>query len=722
MDILTNGYFPYNEVQPTDKKRIPYIKKCIDFIDGATDSIPESFKSDIRDNRMYVEAIQNTDIYMERYGLSNGLDGELIDYSDLNFSPIGIPRVIFNALYSRLNTINSINRVECRDEQTISLKNDKFIELRTKAKLAEPIKEITGIDIRGEEYVPDTDIELDVYEKMGGISSSVEVVLQELLKEVDAINKYDIYVNPEINYDIICSGFVATSLAFEGDGTIKEEPIDICKLKVVGGSKRDYSDAVAFRYEIKMSAYDIINLFKPEQIDEAYNFELKKREILRYSDNGICKVHVYYWQCYDTYTKAIKEDDSGIKIRSRSNNKTGIKTNVHKWYIASKIDGSDIIFNYGEFPNIVRTICNSTIKKAQCPITILRVKPYSNTINSSIISVIKKFEDMAVMAWLKLQNEIANAKPSGREYNLTAMVGALDLIDFKDIKEALDYAEQTGNIYTAQKDNWDSPSSGAAFRDIRGGISSAFSDYLEIIKFSKEFSHEISGITTIDTGAVQNPRISNYITKGALSGTDKAIVELLETKLFFMQLSAEKKINMLIKLAHPACELSNPYKSQFSQVKGYVLDLIGNTTAIDIGLRVEQDLTDDEQNQLISEMVTLSQNYRDANGNAGITPIELIHFKDMVKNGNAKFAAYMLSVLQEKRRNDKLQEQQVSMQQNAQIQQQSNQMAMQAKQQEDILKQQGNLEKIKLEKDLELRNKMQLNSHNVNQDTNSINP
>lgn len=703
------GYFPYHEVSPTDKKTKDYILKCNNFIDSAKDTISDSFKEEIRKNRLYIEAIQDTDIYMQRYGLSKGINNELIDYSDLNFSPIGIPRVIFNALYSKLNSIHSINRIECRDEFSAALKQDKIIEYRTKAKLAEPIKEITGIDIKGDQYIPENEIELDVYQKMGGMATAVEITLQELLKEVDEQNKYNIFINPEINYEIICSGLPATHKEYAEDGKIIETPIDVTKLKVIGGRKRDYSDASAFRIETQMPTQEIINLLKTSMVRSEYDDIDIAAKLTRANSKDDCsEIYIYYWQCYDTYTKAIKEKDGVKVIRSRSNDKEGIKTNVHKWYKSYRVKGTDIIFNAGELPNTVRTICNTTDKKAQCPITILRVKPYQNSVNTSIISVIKKFEDMAVMAWLKLQNELANAKPSGREYNLTAMANAIDLVDFKDVQESLDYAEQTGNVYTAQKDNWDSPSGGRAFTEIRGGLSGAFTDYMEIIKFCKEFAHEISGITVLETGAVQNPKISNFVTKGAIAGTDKAIVELLETKLFFMQLSGEKKINMILKYGHPNCQIKYPYKTQFSEVKEFIINLIRKSTMVDIGLRIEQDLSEEEQNQLISEMIALSQNYRDGNGNAGITPIELIHFKDMVKNGNSKFAAYMLGVLQEKRQKDRLQEQQISMQQNAETQQQSNQIAINGKLEAENQKLQAQLQKIQLEKDLELRNDMTL--------------
>ncbi|MFN8296745.1 MAG: hypothetical protein U0T69_11150 [Chitinophagales bacterium] len=719
MDLTAkiNGYFPYHEVSPTEKKSFEYILKCNNFIDGAQDSISDGFKKEVRQNRLYVEAIQDTEIYMERFGLKRGLNKEFVDYSDLNFSPIGIPRVIFNALYSKLNSINSINRVECRDEFSATLKQDKIIEFRTKAKLAEPIKEITGIDIKGDEYVPENEIELDVYQRMGGIATAVEITLQELLKEIDEQNKYSMFINPEINYEIICSGLPAIHLEYAEDGKIIETPIDITKLKVLGGSKRDYSDASAFRLETTMPTQEVINLMRSSLLTNDYvDLETSIKRVRAASKDDCSNIHVYYWQCYDTYTKSIKEKNGMRVVRNRDNNKDGIKTNVHKWYKSYRVQGTDVIFNAGEMPNIVRTACNTTEKKAQCPIIILRVKPYRNAVNTSIISVIKKFEDMAVMAWLKLQNELANAKPSGREYNLTAIANAIELVDFKDLDEALDYAEQTGNIYTAQKDSWDQPSGGAAFREIRGGLTGAFSDYMDIIKFTKEFAHEISGITTIDTGAIQNPKISNFVTKGAIAGTDKAIVELLETKLFFLQLSGEKKINMVLKYGHPNCKIPYPYKTQFSEVKEFILNLIRKSTAMDIGLRIEQDLTEDEQNQLISEMIALSQNYRDGNGNAGITPIELIHFKDMVKNGNSKFAAYMLGVLQEKRQKDRLQEQQMSVQQNAQVQQQSNEMAINGKLQAENQKLQGQLEKVKLEKDLELRNEMTLKTAELQQD------
>lgn len=656
---------------------------------------------DILENRRYIGAIQDTTKYMEAYGLNKGINNEFISYTDINFSPIGIPRTIYKAIYKKLNSITGINMIEARDDNSMESKKDILHDLRTKAKLKDALQDITGIDITGGAYVPENDIELDVFAQMGGIALPVEVVLQETLKEVDQVNKFDNEIRPQINNDIICGSLPVVHTYFDESGLIKEEAIDVMSLKIIGGSKRDFSDADGFIVKIKLPAQDVYNAIKEyhgeikegENSDNAVMYDRALQSLKQ--KTGMIDINICYWSAYDHYTKQVKDDG----VKNRSNKKDGLKTKVEKKFQAWNVDGTDIIYNHGPVPNMIRERVLSKYGKAYWPLTVLRVDPIYKEVNSSPISIIKKFEDMAVSAWLKLQNELSNARPSGREYNLTAMKNALELVAFENLQESLDYANKTGDVYTADGNGFDEKPTGPAFRDIKGGLSSAFQEYMAIMDFCVRWSRDIAGTPAIETGAEQNYRVSNFVTKGLLSGSDNAMAELLETKLYLLQILAEKKLNMILRYAHPSSEIDFPYKTELSEVKNYVLENIERGSTVEIGLRVEQDLTTEEIDKLKAELIALSQIPQ----NGGITPIEYLHFTEMLKT-NAKYAAFMLATMQDKRLRQAKQDAADAQAQNAADQANAAQINNEGKANIEAIKGQNKSSHIQQEKDLDLRN------------------
>ncbi len=696
--------FPFNERTPVEKATRKNAVDCVKYLNGQPNRITETYRADILENRKYVDAIQDIGKYMEMYGLKKGIDNQYVNYNDINFSPIGIPRTIYKAIYSKLNSIRAVNRVEARDKNSVAFRKDILFDLRTRAKLKEPIQEITGIDISGGKYIPESDIELDVYASMGGLSLPVEVILQDVLKEVDKVNKFDYELNPQINHDIICAAMSAAHAFYDESGIINEQAIDIMTLKIVGGNKRDYTDADGFVIKKKINAQDVyqcVKSYMPNQPTEELPYAYEQSIENLKNKTGMVEVNICYWQCYDKYNK--KSNEQG-EYRGRSLKKDGDKTTIHKWYTAWNVEGTEIVYNFGPVPNMIRERYLSKYGKAYSPISVLRVDPIYKEINNSTISIIKKFEDMAVSAWLKLQNELSNAKPSGREYNLTKMSAALELVAFNNLQESLDFANKTGDIYTAERDGFDQPASGTAFRDIKGGLSSAFQEYMAIMDFCVRWARDIAGVPALETGAQEDYKKSNFMIQGQMSGANNAILELLETKLYFMQILSEKKLNMILRYAHPSSKIEFPYKTEFSEVKEYVLTNIENLSTIEMGLRVEQEMTEEEINQLKQELLALSQNYRDDNS-AGITPLEYLHLNEMLKE-NPKYATFMLATMQQKRFDKKKQEAQEAQAQNIQAQQQSAMMNNQGKAQVEQVKGQNQLQNSQAQADLDLRNEM----------------
>jgi hypothetical protein len=712
MDNLTKEGFPYNSKSIFDKGKIDYSRECVKYLRTQASRISQVFIEGVHTNRKYVDTIQDQDQLVNQYN-SQTEDG-LVSYVDLDFTPVGISKIIFKAIYDKINSVKNFNMVEARDPNTMAYKKYQLADMRARIK----VSKLVGIDLTGGN-LPDSEMELDVYEKMFGLTTPVETVLQEILKEVDYQNKLEHDVVPMTDYDLIAADIAAIHTFYDENGLIKEEPIDITRLKIFGGKKRDYSDAYAFAISDQINKDDLFSLIEeqyingPEDNKNEYTRSVEEFEATKLKINGLAKegmvdIETFYWVAYDTNVKEVLVKGGEMSIRNRPLTAKGgnmIKKSVHKWYSCVCVSNTTIMYNYGPVKNMIRERYNQKYGKALCPITVIRVSQYNLTIQNSIIFQIRKFDDMATNAWLKLQNELSNAKSSGREYNLQTMANALQYTDFKKVSEMVDYAEKTGTIFGASTDDFNRPNNAPAMREMRGGVSPAFMDYWNIMRQAKDWAHEMSGTPVIDTGGQQDKEISKFATQGMLSGSNKLLRQLIEAKHYLMKTAGEKKLNMILRYAHPANKMPFPYKSEFSDVKKYVLDLIGDMSVIEIGLRIEQDYTEEEKERMINDAITLSQRFRDSTGNDGLSIVEYLNFRELMKD-NAKFAGYYLGVLIDKRKREAQEVAMKQAEQNAQFQQQSAMMNNEGKMAIEQQAGQNEMQTAELKHNLQLRNNL----------------
>ena len=95
------------------------------------------------------------------------------------------------------------------------------------------------------DYTPKTIEELQFYQTIG-YKNSIEVLLEKHIDIINNGNNLKFEINPLINKSLITAGVCCTHVYFGQDNKICEEPISIRDLKVIGGTKRNYSDANAF--------------------------------------------------------------------------------------------------------------------------------------------------------------------------------------------------------------------------------------------------------------------------------------------------------------------------------------------------------------------------------------------------------------------------------------------------------------------------------------------
>jgi hypothetical protein len=134
-----------------------------------------------------------------------------------------------------------------------------------------------------------------------------------------------------------------------------------------------------------------------------------------------------------------KDYSSGQPVNKR---KTVYPSDVHCYYQSKWIPGTDYIFNYGKVPDMGRNPLDP--KYALCPLQIYRVS------ERSLLDRLLPFEEQNMLAWLKMQNAISKAIPSGYSANINSLKNAT--IDGKafPVKHQIELYEQTGRLI------WDS--------------------------------------------------------------------------------------------------------------------------------------------------------------------------------------------------------------------------------------------------------------------------
>jgi hypothetical protein len=694
--------FPYNDTFIKKKEEKDYALKCAISISSMSyNNKIETQKEHYKKNIQYIEALQSNESYTKHLNKNFDILGisNLDIREDINSSPLGIIKLIYKSIYSRIDKINTEICVEGKDVQTLKERDMYLKDIRNRKKLAPIIQDITGIDPSYE--VKDiTDEDIEMLETLG-VPTLYEVLYERLLKTTDEYNELKTDIIPYINNAIICAGFCGTHLYYDSAGMIIEEQILPNSIKVVGGTKQDYSDADCFIITKKINYNELLSYYIKEPLTKEQTDILKT---IKDKDGNIC-VDIIYWSALSFIPKKTIKDEDGEIIGVRQHgvkHKAEYVITIHNWYSCFYIKEINFVFNYGSVKNMPRKKGKNGNILAYCPVTLINTSVVYESDSSPIISVITKFEDMANIAYNKLQNEIANARASGYNINLASLNDAMSML--KDENISLKHADliklklKTGIGIASHKDDFDNPTSQQAFTYEEGGLSKAYSEYVSVINMAIDWCYMFSGTPRVDTGVEQDYKISNYVTAGIMEGADKAVVDLIKAKDLYLLKSAEKKLNMIINI-YDMDYKENPYKSILNELENDYLKNIDMSTR-QLFIKLEKAYTEQEEKQLRAQADLALQSYMQSGGVQGMSQQEYLVFNEMFKE-NKKMANIKLVVVMNRREKQKLAQSEQMQQQNAILQQQSNDQS--ATNEMMLIKAKAEEEKNK--KDLELRNK-----------------
>ena len=622
-------------------------------------------------------------------------------------------------MYSRLNKVDSYTNIELVDEKSKNEQKRYIIELETLLELQGPINEALGADIIGQklksksklkDYTPKTIEELQFYQTIG-YKNSIEVLLEKHIDIINNGNNFKFEINPLINKSLITAGVCCTHVYFGQDNKICEEPISIRDLKVIGGTKRNYSDANAFIIDQKFnvdSFYEMIKnelhtstvseggdiAYHPNILDDTYTMLTNAAD-----KSGILDVKLCYWSTVDEHSMKVMFQDNKVILRNH-NGSSHVKNKIQKWYRAYYIPSIDQVYKYGPIKNMSRKKENGKIGNAYSPVILIRGINKDLTSASPIYNI-KKFEDIATILWVKYQNEIARMKPTRTDIDIKSLAETAELlkvvmpdIQVTDLMNALNIG--TGFVGTQTLDGKQSNTN--TYRTVTYPVQ-MLNMYLQVINQMVDICFQFAGTPKVDIGIEQDERKSNYSTKAELFGADKAIMELFEQKDELIRASAETKANMVVRLYQSKDKIPNPYANMFDDYEVDMLSDIDFAINREFTVQVEKGFTEEDIYEIKQNLAQQNQRFVQTGGKDGLDFSDNLIIQEILKD-NPKIARYKIQVLVERRKKEAKEYALEQMKLNNQAQQASNQQAQQG--QAQLLAMEAQMKKMQQEFEMAL--------------------
>ena len=717
MSILPKESKKYSVSAKTDE---PYAKEVCKVLIAKPCSIGQIAKDNAGLNELYAQALQPFDKYQSFFTNKFSRNGteRYFTVDDLDFSPLGLCKKIFASMYSRLNKVDSYTNIELVDEKSKNEQKRYIIELETLLELQGPINEALGADIIGQklksksklkDYTPKTIEELQFYQNIG-YKNSIEVLLEKHIDIINNGNNFKFEINPLINKSLITAGVCCTHVYFGQDNKICEEPISIRDLKVIGGTKRNYSDANAFIIDQKFnvdSFYEMIKnelhtstvaeggdiTYHPNILDDTYSLLTGAAD-----KTGVLNVKLCYWSTVDEHSMKVMFQDNKVILRNH-NGSSHVKNKIQKWYRAYYVQAIDQVYKYGPIENMSRKKENGKIGNAYSPVILIRGINKDLTSASPIYNI-KKFEDIATILWVKYQNEIARMKPTRTDIDIKSLAETAEIlkvvmpdIQVTDLMNALNIG--TGFVGTQTLDG--KQSNPNTYRTVTYPVQ-MLNMYLQVINQMVDICFQFAGTPKVDIGIEQDERKSNYSTKAELFGADKAIMELFEQKDELIRASAETKANMVVRLYQSKDKIPNPYANMFDDYEADMLSDIDFAINREFTVQVEKGFTEEDIYEIKQNLAQQNQRFVQTGGKDGLDFSDNLIIQEILKD-NPKIARYKIQVLVERRKKEAKEYALEQMKLNNQAQQVSNQQAQQGQAQLLAMEAQMN----KMQQDFEMR-------------------
>lgn len=462
-----------------------------------------------------------TDVDKGTGTMSNGREG----WDNMNFEDIFSPAPKYiNNIVGIMEAQDHDVVVEATDENSGSARAELKYSILVKEQLRDVmqyIQQTFKVQLESDNApLPKSVEELDLYSNLGMFKLPYEIAQEKILSFTQHISD-----NPEIKkqliIDAIQDGYIACDAYVDSvTGLVKYKRVDVTDLIIENSKERDFKDAsfygvpiyytiVDFRNENPgMSETEVESLAKnfvgkygnPTDFD----FRMNENGTFTYDEFKIMAMK-FVWKSTDIEYKTTRINQQGEEIETfepyrttksgkvippkeyNKDNRKTTRTDQRCLYQTKWVVGTEHVWDYGKFLN---TPFDYNFKDTPLPVRLYRLT--NKPIVESLIPILDQIE----FTFLKLQNDIIKAAPSG----MAIEFGSLENISYGNRKlkpkDVLKIYTHTGKLLyrLAPMTAGQAGSQAVPFHEIKGGYGESVANAVSALSMFYEQLSIISGI------------------------------------------------------------------------------------------------------------------------------------------------------------------------------------------------------------------------------------
>ena len=616
----------------------------------------------------------------------------------IDWSPLPIVSKVFKMIHSIVEKAGYDIDIQAIDPVAQDDKEKYYAELQSKILMANELAEagITPEEVGLSKESPTSLEEAEIHMKFGykhQAAYECESALNLILND----NKYD-EIRSQVIDDLITHGAGIVMDDIDFDGEIKPKYVRYEDFFCDPTNDPYHNDITMCGHIEEMSIGQIKNYSSPEEYETAdfeamvhsaasktrFNSNRTDRAI---QDNNVMK-HVAIMQFIShseiPYESIKKEDGKtvfGHKTRGKKN-KQIINANYDLVYEVRWVLDTDYYFGAKLVTNMKRDA--NDLKRGHLNYHVVAPKLYENktfAFGDQVMAIDKALH----IAWFKLQNVIARAKPKGILIEANAMndvtVGG-QKVPFKDNLAMYAFS---GNLMYRKVDDDGEVAGDIPIRELDNGIKDEADRYFGIIQQEMQLLRDITGFNEITDGSTPNARMLKSVGQMAQQSTNNAINYLMTAE----QKVTEKLCRSLMMRIQDAAEDGSivGYQKALGSNSMEFFKLSKDVSFRNLGIYFNNHPDMYEKELMVQRLETALQSGQ-------ITLSDVIWIEGMTNLYQQKL--YLDSRIKKNEERKAMLERQ-NMEVNAQTQQQSLAMNQQAEQQRLQLEHQSKMEQINAE-------------------------
>ena len=625
---------------------------------------------------------------IEEYKPVMGVDDQGESWTNLDFTVLPIiPKLITQAL-GRINKAGYNIVATAIDPLAQQELADYFKDQAAKIKIRQELEKMSpGLS----EYTPAAqtkpdepkDLEELELQKNWTYRHQSTIEIEQALSVIFNHNKFD-QGRKDYKEDILIYGKGGVKEYVDSNGAIRIRKVNSKGIVSSFCYRRDFSDAEYIGEEIQMSIAELKQMaqgqFTEEQYQEiaqmnrgkfgnpdylppntatAYGYDRFKISVLDLEFYSINED--YYERSVNKYGNVmIARAPYGAKAKDES--KEFLRTAYKVVYKCMWVVGTDHLFNYG--------LCTD-MKRAKSALNDTSFSFHLYAPNMRNMRVVSKVDeiiplaDAVQIAWLKLQQAIAEARPKGIQIEL----GGLEDINYGaggkrlEPHQVLDLFFQKGVLIYRKMDTQGRETNYRPIEELNNGLGDEAFKWYNVISNHLQLMRDIFGLNDYTDGSSPDPRTLTLVAQMANEGTNNALYPIIQAD------------EVILKSVSQALILRMGSVIKRKPIEGYAEALGSNSmrffklskdySTYEFGIELENKPTDEQRQEALTIAQTL----------AGQGMLQMEDYFIIRNTDNIKVAQQIIAYKVKKRQEEEQQKALQMQQMNAQTQIQSAQAA-----------------------------------------------